>query len=76
VSAALTAASSGLSVCLTEPTLWLRGQITSEGVSTLDENPWIKTAEARVTYCHLVVHYLRHHASSGDSLSRIGGRGI
>lgn len=53
VSAALTAASSGLSVCLTEPTLWLGGQMTSEGVSALDENQWIETTGATATYAEL-----------------------
>jgi len=52
-SAALTAARSGISVCLTEPTLWLGGQMTSEGVSALDENPWIKTTGATATYTEL-----------------------
>ena len=52
-SAALTTARSGLSVCLTEPTLWLGGQMTSEGVSALDENPWIKTTGATATYTEL-----------------------
>ena len=52
-SAALTAASSGLSVCLTEPTLWLGGQMTSEGVSALDENQWIETTGATATYTEL-----------------------
>ena len=52
-SAALTAATSGLSVCLTEPTLWLGGQLTSEGVSALDENPWIETTGATATYTEL-----------------------
>ena len=53
VSAALTAATSGLSVCLTEPTLWLGGQMTSEGVSAFDENPWIETTGATATYTEL-----------------------
>ncbi|MGO8720552.1 MAG: FAD-dependent oxidoreductase [Acidobacteriaceae bacterium] len=53
VSAALTAANSGLSVCLTEPTLWLGGQMTSEGVSAFDENKWIETTGATATYAEL-----------------------
>lgn len=53
VSAALTAADSGLSVCLTEPTLWLGGQMTSEGVSAFDENKWIETTGATATYADL-----------------------
>jgi hypothetical protein len=53
VSAALTAANSGLSVCLTEATLWLGGQMTSEGVSAFDENKWIETTGATATYAEL-----------------------
>ena len=52
-SAALTASKSGLTVCLTEPTLWLGGQMTSEGVSALDENPWIETTGTTATYTDL-----------------------
>jgi NADPH-dependent 2,4-dienoyl-CoA reductase/sulfur reductase-like enzyme len=38
VAAALAAAGRGHSVCLTEESSWIRGQITSGGVSALDEN--------------------------------------
>ena len=74
VSAALTAASSGLSVCLTEPTLWLGGQMTSEGVSALDENPWIETTGATATYTELRRRILdfyrtRYGKPSGTSVS-------
>jgi len=73
-SAALTAATSGLSVCLTEPTLWLGGQMTSEGVSALDENPWIETTGATATYTELrgrIVNFYRtrYGKPSGTSIS-------
>jgi hypothetical protein len=50
VAAALAGAHAGLRVCLTEPTHWLGGQMTSEGVSALDENRWIETTGATRSY--------------------------
>lgn len=74
VSATLTAASSGLSVCLTEPTLWLGGQMTSEGVSALDENPWIETTGAAATYTELrrrIIDFYRPYGKpSTNSVSK------
>jgi len=42
VAAALAAAEAGASVVLTEATDWLGGQMTSQGVSALDEHPHIE----------------------------------
>ena len=41
--AAITAARAGHHVCMTEPTRWVGGQMTSQGVSALDENEWTET---------------------------------
>jgi hypothetical protein len=50
VAAALAGARGGLRVCLTETTRWLGGQMTSQGVSALDENRWIETTGAARSY--------------------------
>ena len=76
-SAALTAASSGISVCLTEPTLWLGGQTTSEGVSALDENPWIETTGAVATYTELrrgIIDFYRTRYGKPSTSSVSNGR--
>ena len=51
-SAALAALRQGLSVVLTEPTDWLGGQLTSQGVPP-DEHRWIETHGANASYRHL-----------------------
>lgn len=43
VAAALAAAESGLQVVLTEPTDWIGGQVTLQGVSALDEHAYIES---------------------------------
>lgn len=53
VSAALEAARQGITVCLTEPTLWVGGQMTSQGVSAFDGNRWIDTTGATATFAAL-----------------------
>ncbi len=53
VAAALAGARSGVRVCLTEVTGWLGGQMTSQGVSALDENRYIETTGATRTYQEL-----------------------
>lgn len=50
VAAALAAARAGVHVCLTEVTEWLGGQMTSQGVSALDENRFIETGGAARSY--------------------------
>jgi hypothetical protein len=53
VAAARAAVQSGARVCLTEPTKWLGGQMTSQGVSALDENRFIETTGATASYAEL-----------------------
>src|SRR6185436_5155950 len=50
VAAAIIAARAGLSVCITEETSWLGGQMTSQGVSALDENYLVETSGATRSY--------------------------
>jgi hypothetical protein len=53
VAAARAAANAGVRVCLTDPTRWLGGQMTSQGVSALDENRFIETTGAAASYAEL-----------------------
>jgi hypothetical protein len=53
VSAAIAASKAGARVCLTDPTKWLGGQMTSQGVSALDENRFIETTGATRSYAEL-----------------------
>ena len=53
VSTAYEAARAGLTVCMTEPTLWIGGQMTSEGVSAFDDNKWVDTTGSTLTYADL-----------------------
>ncbi|WP_031500357.1 FAD-dependent oxidoreductase [Bryobacter aggregatus] len=50
VAAAIAATDQGHTVCLTDPTHWLGGQMTSGGVSALDENKFIEISGASRTY--------------------------
>jgi hypothetical protein len=58
--AALTAARAGHPVCLTEPTHWIGGQMTSQGVSALDENEWTETSGSNASYL-LLRQKIREH---------------
>ena len=51
-SAALAAASRGLSVVLTEETEWVGGQLTSQAVPP-DEHPWVETVGSSASYRRL-----------------------
>ncbi len=53
VSAALAASQGTHAVCMTEPTLWVGGQATSQGVSAFDDNKWIDTTGGTSTYLDL-----------------------
>jgi hypothetical protein len=53
VAAALAGARGGVRVCMIEATEWLGGQMTSQGVSALDENRYIETTGATRTYQEL-----------------------
>ena len=50
VAAALAACREGHRVCITEPTRWLGGQATSQGVSILDEHDHIETFGGTASY--------------------------
>jgi len=51
--AAFTTARAGHPVCMTEPTHWIGGQMTSQGVSALDENEWAETSGGNASYLML-----------------------
>jgi hypothetical protein len=53
VSAALAASNAGHTVCLTEPTVWVGGQATSQGVSAFDDNKWTDTTGGDASYLDL-----------------------
>lgn len=53
VAAALRACRAGQRVCLTEATAWLGGQVTSQGVSALDEHEHIETFGGTASYYEL-----------------------
>jgi len=53
VAAALVVAEGGHSVCLTEETNWIGGQMTAQGVSALDENKYVETSGATASYIKL-----------------------
>jgi hypothetical protein len=53
VAAALAAAEGGHSVCLTEETNWVGGQMTAQGVAALDENRYIESGGATASYLKL-----------------------
>lgn len=58
-----------LKVCLTEETKWLGGQMTSQGVSALDENWLVETTGAALSYIDLRQdirkHYLKDSSDEG-----------
>ena len=69
VSSALAAAREGHSVCLIEETDWLGGQITSQGVSALDEHDYIEDFGGTRSYYQLresIRNYYRELASDPD----------
>ncbi len=70
VAAALSCASQGLKVCLTEETDWLGGQMTSQGVSALDENYLVESCGATRSYQRLRTairdHYRRNYKLSSE----------
>jgi hypothetical protein len=63
VAAALTASKRGHSVCLTEESTWIGGQMTAGGVSALDEHKFIEITGATRTYSEMrnrLREYYRH----------------
>jgi len=63
VSAALATAESHHTVCMTEPTLWVGGQATSQGVSAFDDNKWINTTGGTASYLDLSNRIRRYYAA-------------
>lgn len=53
VAAALAAARNGATVCLTEETAWIGGQLTAQGVSALDEHELIESAGGTASWTAL-----------------------
>ena len=64
VAAALAASRRGHSVCLIEETDWLGGQATSQGVSALDEHPYIEAFGGTRSYYDLRESIRDHYRSS------------
>jgi hypothetical protein len=71
VAAALAAIRSGQKVCLVEPTSWLGGQLTAQGVSALDENYLVETSGSTASYQELRrlirEHYKKFGAKDGNA---------
>lgn len=64
VAAALSACRLGQTVIMTEQCRWIGGQLTSQGVSAPDEQPWIESFGGTETYCRLrngIRQYYRLH---------------
>lgn len=61
-SAALEAASRGVHVCMTEPTHWIGGQMTSQGVSAFDDNQWTNTTGSSRQFQNLRKAIRAHYA--------------
>lgn len=71
--AALSALKLGLKVVITEPTDWLGGQLTSQGVPP-DENPWIESFGASRSYQEYrtrVRNYYRNYYPLRDELKGV-----
>ena len=64
VSAALAAATGAHHICMTEPTLWVGGQATSQGVSAFDDNQYIDTTGGSATYLDLSNRIRRYYAGA------------
>ena len=64
VAAALAACDAGKSVVLTEPTQWIGGQITSQGVSALDEHRHIEHYGGTHSYVAMCEGIRRHYQTT------------
>ena len=68
VGAALAVAESGHSVCLTEETKWVGGQMTAQGVAALDEDRYIESGGATASYLKvrgaIRAYYQQHYKLS------------
>lgn len=56
-------ADSKITVVLTEETSWIGGQMTSQGVSALDENKWVETTGATQNYLKMRQTIREHYQS-------------
>jgi hypothetical protein len=61
--AALAATREHLKVCLTEPTLWIGGQTTQQGVSAFDDNQYTDTTGGTATYLDFSREIREHYAT-------------
>lgn len=73
VAAALAAGRRGLSVCLTEETDWIGGQMTSGGVSALDENKFIEFTGATRSYYEMRNQIRDHYRRAFQLAPEIAG---
>ncbi len=60
--AALTAAQRTGHVCMTEPTNWVGGQMTSQGISAFDDNEWTETSGGTRSFQALRQNIRNHYA--------------
>jgi FAD dependent oxidoreductase len=60
--ATLTASQNAVHVCMTEPTNWLGGQMTSQGISAFDDNEWTETTGATRSFQELRRKIREHYA--------------
>lgn len=71
VAAALAAGRAGADVLLVEPSDWIGGQLTAQGVCTPDENAWIESGGCTASYQALRAE-IRDHYRVNHRLSAIG----
>ena len=62
VAAAYEAAGKGMHVCLTEPTHWIGGQLTAQGVAAFDDNQWTETTGSSRSFLELRARIRSHYA--------------
>ena len=70
VAAALAAARAGRQVVLLEETDWLGGQLTSQGVSALDEHEYIETFGGTASYMELREMLRNYYCAQSDEAGR------
>jgi hypothetical protein len=75
VAAALAAARRGRTVCVVEETAWIGGQLTSQGVSALDEHELIERFGGTASWYRLREAIRDHYAGHGLDRGRGGNPG-
>ncbi len=73
LAAALAAAAGRHSVCLTEETDWIGGQMTAQGVSAFDGNRYIETTGPTASFAELRQR-IRSYYKQHNTLSALGAR--